>query len=60
MGSHLAILLFVINRGKQISEFFCNVKKKLLLSPRNPRAESWDADSYDNQKGTWGNDWTGM
>lgn len=31
-GSHPASLLSVLNRGRQISEFFCNVKRKCVLA----------------------------
>jgi hypothetical protein len=31
-GSHTGSLLFMLNRGRQISEFFCNVKSKCALA----------------------------
>jgi hypothetical protein len=38
-GFHLASLLPVLTRGRQISEFFCNVKrKKVLAASQEPKS----------------------
>ena len=45
MGSHRTSLLSVLNKDRQISEFFCNVKKKLCTLLRIKTLRSWDSDS---------------
>ena len=56
--SYPNILLSMLYKGWQISELFCNVKKKCAccLFLRIKGQGSWDADSWDNQKRAWGKD----
>jgi hypothetical protein len=50
---HPTSLLFVFNKGRQISEFFCKVKKNAcLLSPKNQRAGVTGC-CFIRQKETW-------
>ena len=37
-GSLANSLSSVLSKGRQISEFFCNIKEKYFLSPKNQRA----------------------